>query len=110
MQHVIAALEIAHALHGGHVARVAYHADHAVVAALIGTDRAGVFHRVVAADRAVFYRLAALPDGAGQLVHLILREGDNVIRQPLRGFCADAGQAGELLRHPRDGFNLPGHD
>ena len=110
VQHVIAALEIAHALHGGHVARVAYHADHAVVAALIGTDRAGVFHRVVAADRAVFYRLAALPDGAGQLVHLILREGDDVIRQPLRGFCADAGQAGELLRHPRDGFNLPGHD
>ena len=27
----------------------------------------------------------------------------------LRGLCADAGQAGKLLRHPRDGFNLPGH-
>ena len=38
VQHVIAALEIAHALHGGHVARVAYHADHAVVAALIATE------------------------------------------------------------------------
>ncbi len=91
------------------VTRIAHHTDHAVVPLFIRADRAGVLHRVVAADRAVFYRLAALPDGAGQLVHLIFRQGDDVIRQPLRGLCADAGQAGKLLRHPRDGFNLPGH-
>ena len=109
MQHVIAAFEIAHALHRRHVTGIAHHTDHAVVPLFIRADRAGVFHRVVAADRAVFHRLAALPDGAGQLVHLIFRQGDDVIRQPLRGLCADAGQAGKLLRHPRDGFNLPGH-
>ena len=81
-----------------------------MVAFFIRADRAGILHRVIAADGAVFHRFAALPDGTGQLVHLIFRQGDDVIRQPLRGFCADAGQAGKLLRHPRDGFNLPGHD
>lgn len=110
MKHMIASLEIAHAFHRGDVARVTHDAKHAVVTLFVRTNRAGIVHRVIAADGAILHSLAPLPDSTGKLMHLILGERNDVIRQPLRGLGSDTGQAGELLRHARDGFNLPSHN
>ena len=83
---------IAHTLHGVYVARVADNADNIAPAARIRADRTGIGIGKIAADRAKMHLFFAVKDRYGELAHLILGQRQDMIRQTLRGFPADAGQ------------------
>ena len=50
--------------------------------------------------------LLAVENGHGQLAHLILRQADDMIGQPLRGLFAHSGQLGKLVHQRRNRFYI----
>ena len=100
VQHMVNAGKFPRPLHCDHVLRVGDHADDAVVAALVVTDRADVAIRQILADGAEMHRFFCLGQHGGKLRDLILRQAQEVKRQPLRRLAADAGELCKLLGQP----------
>ena len=94
MEHVIQPVVIVGALDGVHIPGILHHADNIMPPVGIGTDGTGVHVRVIAAYRAKMHLLFPVENGYRQFPHLLLRHGQNMIRQPLGGFSAHAGQLG----------------
>ena len=59
----------------------------------------------IAADGAEVHLLFAVEDGRSQLPHLLLRQGNDVIGQPLGGLLPHPGQLAQLIDQALNGLN-----
>ena len=98
VEHVVEPLVLPGPLHGHHVLRVGHHTDDGGVPLGAGEDGAGAvpLRQMLTHRTAVDGGLGG-QNGLGKGGGVLLWEGEDVERQPLGGFDADAGQAGELL-------------
>src|SRR5205823_757843 len=103
-QHVIDAAELARLLHHRYVLRLLDHADYALVARRVRAEDARILIRDVVAGGAVGDALLHLADGVAQPLGLVTRILEDVKREALRAFGADAGQLLQLLNEPGERF------
>jgi len=94
---VVAALELAGALHGEHVLGLLHHADQRGVAAGVGAVAAALRGRDVPAHLAEPHALLDLLQHVLQPRHVRGIRGEQVERDPLRALGPDAGQPAELV-------------
>src|SRR5712691_5858189 len=84
VEHVIAAAELASALHREQVGHARNHADDARVALRVAADRAGILRGEVAADRAEPHLLLQREERLGEVARVLGRALEDVEREPLR--------------------------
>ena len=84
MEHMVQALVLTGALHGGHVLGVSHHTDGGLVPLGAGTDGAGAvpIRQILADGAAVDSRLGA-DDRLGEGVGLVIRHGQDIEGQAL---------------------------
>ena len=104
-QHVIQALEFAHALDGVYIAWVAHHTNYVPAALGIRAQFAQLRVRIIPAHRASVYLLFRVENRHGKVAHARLVQGEDMERQPLRSLLADAREPRELPGQPFNRFN-----
>ena len=97
VQDVIDAVILAAALEREHIARLRHDADSTLVALRRGADGARLLIGEILADTAAVDVFLGVHNGGCKLQRLLLREGQNMKRQPLRALAPDAGQRGKLV-------------
>ena len=95
VEDMIYAVIFAAALEREHIARLCHDADRTLIALWGRTDAARLLIREVLTDGAAVYILFRIHNGVCKLQRLLLREGQNMKRQPLRAFAPDPGQCSE---------------
>ena len=87
-------------LHGDHILRLCHNADETVVALGVSADRAQLLIGQVLTDRAEANAVLRVQNGLRKALRLILRQRQDIKRQPLRRLHADAGQTRKLFGQP----------
>ena len=105
MEHVIQTLVLPRSLHGDDVLGIGHHADGGLVPPRAGTQSAKPLPLgQVLADGTVGDGAFGVADGIGEGFRLPVRQVQDVERQALGGFGADAGELGKLLRQRFQGW------
>ena len=102
-EHVVEAAVLVRPLERDDVDRLLDDADDRAVAPRVGADRAELLLGQVAAVAAEAHALLHLRDRLAERERLLLRDREQVEREPLRGPGADPGQAGQLRDEVVDG-------
>ena len=99
MEHMVQPLVLSRSLHGDDVLGVGHHADGGLIPPRAGAQGAEPLPLgQVLTDGAVGDGAFGVADGIGEGFRLPVRQVQDIKRQALGGFGADAGELGELLR------------
>src|SRR3954470_5440900 len=102
VEHMVATVELARALHGEEIGYRLDHADDLVVAPRVAADAARILRGEIAADRAEPHLALEGEERLGEIARVLRRSAQDVEGEALRRLLADAGKLCEEQREPAD--------